>query len=475
MGEFDVKSYRADGISYWDAIDPDLFRRPAPRTGSRFALSNVAQPSFKRLQRTIDVPAGGATLSFWVTRNTERNWDFFFVEAHTVGLDNWTTLPDARGHTTQDTGFSCPFWLELHPFLTHYQRENADGGCDPQGSSGTWHAISGASEGYEQWVIDLRRFAGRRIEVALSYASDDVFNFSGVFVDDIAVTGAPGSTSFENGLDGWVVTSPPDTENENNWTVGTTADAPDPAGVAARRTLARQPEITRFLAGLFGPYPFSSSGAIIDDLQGLGFALENQTRPVYARDWFEDRTDPGEGDSVVVHELAHQWVGDHLALARWQHIWLNEGFASYSEWLWSEREDRGTAQEIFDFYASIPADSSFWALAIGDPGPDNLFDGAVYNRGAMTLHALRLEIGDATFFRLLREWVRAHRGGNVATPQFVALAEKLSGRRLDEFFRVWLFTPSKPAGLEAPAARSAPQSAAPRRAVPIRGDAARGR
>ena len=156
IGEFDVKAYKADGIKYWDAIDPDLFTRPAPRTGRQFALSNVAQPSFKRLQRTINVPATGTPrLSFWVTRNTERNWDFFFVEAHTVGQDNWTTLPDAMGHTSQDTGLACPFWFELHPFLTHYQRENADGGCDPQGSSGAWNAISGASEGYEQWVIDL--------------------------------------------------------------------------------------------------------------------------------------------------------------------------------------------------------------------------------------------------------------------------------------------------------------------------------
>ena len=58
-----------------------------------------------------------------------------------------------------------------------------------------------------------------------------------------------------------------------------------------------------------------------------------------------------------------------LALAQWQHIWLNEGFATYTEWLWSEHDGRATAQEIFDFFAAIPADDPFWSLAIGDPGP----------------------------------------------------------------------------------------------------------
>ena len=462
IGEFDIKAYKADGIKYYDAIDPDLFTRAAPRTGRRFALSNVANSSYKRLTRTINVPAGGAKLSFWVNRNTELNWDFFFVEAHTVGQNDWTTLPDLKGHTNQDTGFSCFF----HPFLEHYQRENADGGCDPQGTTGTWNAISGAGDGYEQWVVDLTPYKNTRVEISLSYASDTSWNFPGVFVDDIVGPGGQGSTSFENGLDGWTTPAAPagTDPNENTWSVGTAADAPEPAGVVARRTLARQPEIIRYLSGIFGPYPFSSAGAIVDDFQGLGFALENQTRVVYDRGWFENRTDPLGGESTVVHELAHQWAGDDLALAGWQHIWLNEGFATYSEWLWSEHEGRDPAQAFFDDLASIPADDSFWALAIGDPGADRIFDGAVYDRGAMTLHALRVKIGDGAFFRLLKEWVRTNAGGNVAIPQFIALAEKISRQNLKPFFQEWLFTPAKPASLGGDfAARSAPQSAAPAR------------
>jgi aminopeptidase N len=233
-------------------------------------------------------------------------------------------------------------------------------------------------------------------------------------------------------------------------------DAIDPdllAGSRAAEALARQPEIIGFLSGLFGPYPFSAAGGIVDDFEGLEFSLENQTRPVYARQEFEG---PGPVDSVVVHELAHQWVGNDLALAAWPHIWLNEGFATYTEWLWSEREGRGTAQEVFDVLASIPAEAPFWSVTIGDPGPDLLFDGAVYGRGAMTLHALRREIGDTAFFRLLREWTRAHAGGNVTTPEFVALAERVSGRALDAFFDAWLFTPAKPAGAVPVGAPSGP-------------------
>ena len=191
------------------------------------------------------------------------------------------------------------------------------------------------------------------------------------------------------------------------------------------------------------------------------FALETQTRPVYAKTFFDSSE---RGDTVVVHELAHQWVGDDLALAAWQHIWLNEGFATYAEWLWSEREGLGTAQEIFDSLASIPADDPFWAFTIGDPGPDGLFEGQVYDRGAMTLHALRREIGDRAFFGLLRAWARAHRGGNVTTGDFIALAERRSRRDLGAFFDAWLFTPAKPAGIE-PAGAGARARAVARQAA----------
>ena len=154
-------------------------------------------------------------------------------------------------------------------------------------------------------------------------------------------------------------------------------------GAAREAALARQADIIGYFNGVFGRYPFTSAGAIIDDDEDAGYALETQTRPVYALDFF---TDAVNGDAVVVHELAHQWFGDSVSVRRWRHIWLNEGFATYAEWLWSARQGRETPQDWFDlYYSSIPADSPFWDVTIGDPGPQDVLELPVYYRGAMTL------------------------------------------------------------------------------------------
>jgi aminopeptidase N len=236
-------------------------------------------------------------------------------------------------------------------------------------------------------------------------------------------------------------------------------DPQDPAspsfGDIADRSLARQGEIIEFLADRFGPYPFSTGGGIVDDAENLFFALENQTRAIYPSFYFADTV---SGDSVVVHEIAHQWYGDSVALAEWKHMWLNEGFATYAEWLWSEHEGLGTTQEIFDaLYTGIPADDPFWDVVIGDPGIPFLFHGAVYDRGAMTLQVLRNQVGDRDFFRILRAWAARKAGGNGTTAQFVALAERISGQQLDDLFDAWLFTPAKPA---LPAAAATAKAAA---------------
>jgi hypothetical protein len=454
IGEFKVDAYKADGIRYWDAMDPDLLAEPKPRTGRQMAISQIAEPAWKRLTRTFTVPAGGGELSFWVRRETEPSWDFFFVEARPAGTEQWTTLRDLNGHNAQDTLGACSGLGGLYAQVAAYV-DVVDGECVPEGTTGEWWAASGSSEGYEQWRVDLTPYAGRTVEIALTQASDDLYQHAGVEVDDVAGPGGQGSTSFEadgNVLDGWAVSGPPADAppNENDWIVGTSAQTPPTTGEVARSAFDQQPEIIAFLEGLFGRYPFSAAGSIVDDVEGVGFALENQTRPTYSRAFFDVRSEPAE--SVVVHELAHQWVGDSLAVSLWRHLWLNEGFATFTEWLWSEEQGRTTAQEFFDFYAARPADDPFWSVKIGDPGPVDLFDGAVYDRGAMTLHALRLKIGDGPFFRLLREWIARNRGGNVAIPEFIALAERISGQELDPFFTEWLFTTAKPASLGAAAA-----------------------
>jgi aminopeptidase N len=208
-------------------------------------------------------------------------------------------------------------------------------------------------------------------------------------------------------------------------------------GEIAGSSLALAPEAIAFLEEWFGPYPFEVSGGVVDDVPDLGFALENQTRPVYSPVFF---TDADSGEVVVVHELAHQWAGDSVRLAAWQHIWLNEGFATYAEWLWAEHEGTSTPQEEFDRLARLPAGSRFWQVPIGDPGAaaDELFSEPTYLRGAMTLQALRTEVGDDAFAEILLEWFDSEAGRAVTTDDFVALAEEVSGDDLDDLFAEWL-------------------------------------
>jgi len=189
--------------------------------------------------------------------------------------------------------------------------------------------------------------------------------------------------------------------------------------------LALQPQMIQFFEGVFGPYPFSSFGAIVDDDDDAGYALENQTRPIYA----------GAPDEITVaHELAHQWVGDSVTPEQWKDIWLNEGFATYAEWLWGESRGLTTVQAQFDRVMKAKATDPFWQVLPGNPGAADLFHPATYDRGGATLVALRTRIGDRPFATLLRTWTTQNRGGNVTTADFIALAEQVSGQQLDDFF-----------------------------------------
>jgi aminopeptidase N len=147
---------------------------------------------------------------------------------------------------------------------------------------------------------------------------------------------------------------------------------------------------------------------------------------------------------TIAHEIAHQWFGNSVSVARWRDIWLNEGFASFAEYLWLAHTKQLTAHESFRADYRIPAKSSFWKLSIGDPKRDTMFDAAVYRRGAMTLQALREKIGDGPFFTILRTWAARYRHGNASTQQFIDLAEEISGRDLGAFFTTWLYTARKP-------------------------------
>ncbi|MFI5843353.1 M1 family metallopeptidase [Catenuloplanes sp. NPDC051500] len=217
----------------------------------------------------------------------------------------------------------------------------------------------------------------------------------------------------------------------------TAVSASIPEGGVADRALARTGEIADFLEERFGPYPMAAYGGVVVADARITFAVENQSRPVYGPDYFNRGDD---GTWLVAHELAHQWFGNSVSIGGWQHIWLNEGFATYAQWMWDEH-NRGTpVQAVFD----STYQATDWTVATGDPGPANLFQNAVYHRGALTLHALRQTLGDEVFFTILQTWTAERRNNTVVTADFIALAERVSARPLRRFFDAWLFGTTAP-------------------------------
>ena len=201
---------------------------------------------------------------------------------------------------------------------------------------------------------------------------------------------------------------------------------------SARDHLRVAGDIVDYFSELFGPYPFDSTGAIVIDTHFL--ALETQPRPLYGVDILSFL-----GERVVAHELAHQWFGNWVTPATWEDIWLNEGFATYAEWLWEEHKAGEDLSETFW--------TAVWQPVYGPPAKPVAsapFAATVYQRGAMTLGALRFEIGDDTFFSVLKEYVSRYGGGNVSTSDFIAVAEEIAGKDLSDLFNSWLYAEEIP-------------------------------
>ncbi|MET9701046.1 M1 family metallopeptidase [Streptomyces sp. NPDC006529] len=230
------------------------------------------------------------------------------------------------------------------------------------------------------------------------------------------------------------------------------AVAPQEAAASAG-PLARLPEMVEWGSGKFGPYPFSTTGAIVERRGTLGYALETQTRPVFAG---------APSELLVLHEVAHQWFGNSVSPKAWKDMWLNEGFATYAEWLWSEDHGGPSAQDRFtafvegDTRVDSDADRPWGDFPPAEPpGPGHISDDPVYYRGAMVLHRIRQEVGDPAFFALVRGWAAGHRHGNAGTRDFTAFAEESTGHDLDEVWDVWLYGKGKPKADDGKAARPA--------------------
>ncbi|MDP8959061.1 MAG: M1 family metallopeptidase [Actinomycetota bacterium] len=224
-----------------------------------------------------------------------------------------------------------------------------------------------------------------------------------------------------------------------------------------RRLFDRQDEMIDYFSQAFGPYPFEAYGALVVDTERspIGVALETQTLSTFLT------SAAPLGEQVVAHELAHQWFGNSVSLERWKDIWLNEGFATYAQWLWLEHVEgpealRSSAadahhvmsggafldQGLSEEEARRQAAQRFPPPAA--PPPDDLLNPSVYLRGGLTLHALRSEVGDAAFFEILQAYTERYRHGNATTDDFVSLAEQVSDRPLDDLFSAWLLEEGVP-------------------------------
>ncbi|MEV4108335.1 M1 family metallopeptidase [Nonomuraea sp. NPDC049695] len=215
---------------------------------------------------------------------------------------------------------------------------------------------------------------------------------------------------------------------------GTQLAHPPRLGTRARHDFGRQGEMMAAFTHRFGPYPFTGYIAVVAD-DDLDIPVEAQGMSIFGR----NHVDGHRGsERLIAHELAHQWFGNSLTVSCWSDIWLQEGFATYGEWLWSEASGGPPAAEHARRWhqrlAGLPQD-----FVLADPGVDMLFDDRVYKRGALTVHALRRTLGDEAFFPALRAWTTAHRHGNVTTQDLAAHVQRHTARPVGPLLSAWLY------------------------------------
>ena len=224
---------------------------------------------------------------------------------------------------------------------------------------------------------------------------------------------------------------------------------------AERAKFERQGEMMDFFTEVLGPYPFAEYGALVLETNNVSAALETQTRPTYGTQILV------LGEAVVAHELAHQWFGDSLSVSDWSDVWLNEGFSTYLQWLWAgyDRGEAALTGEVVSAYralAGVPlvqsagSEEAAYEQALsqnpppGTPPADDLFNQSVYVRGALTIHALRLQLGDDVFFSLLKTWTTSNQHGNVSTDQFLQLVDEVGGTDARVLVERWIFDREMP-------------------------------
>ena len=204
---------------------------------------------------------------------------------------------------------------------------------------------------------------------------------------------------------------------------------------AQRRRYAVLPQMLEYFAKVFGPYPYAAYGVLVADpaAEPCKFMVAEETPTLSTH----CATVRAADEEVVAHELVHQWFGDSVSLANWEDVWLKEGLATYGQWLWGARDqdmaalNKSAERELRGLHLAAP---------IAQPAPGDLYNEGVYTGGALVFHALRLKVGDETFFKILHTYYDRYKGGSASTQDFIAVAEEVSGQELSPFFSDWLYT-----------------------------------
>ncbi len=218
------------------------------------------------------------------------------------------------------------------------------------------------------------------------------------------------------------------------WSYANAVISPSSSFATGRAKLS---PILRSLEARYGTYPGASTGLVVDS-STLGYALETQDRP-----YFEFSV----GQNTLIHELAHQWFGNAVSPSDWSDIWLNEGPATYLATQVEAELYGGASTEDFyyDQWSSTPADDDFWTTPVaGFDDPADLFGAATYDRGAMTLEAMRTALGTDVLDEIMATWIERFGGGDASTADWMALSEEISRQDLRLFFKDWLFDTDKP-------------------------------
>ncbi|WP_432840827.1 M1 family metallopeptidase [Dactylosporangium sp. CA-092794] len=206
--------------------------------------------------------------------------------------------------------------------------------------------------------------------------------------------------------------------------------------------LRKSPQYLSWLEQRFGPYPFDSGGVVmVPSVSGME---TQQMITMGLPDYGSGANFTSGFDADLLHEYAHQWFGDAVTPADWDDLWLNEGWAEYAQYLYTNERDKVTAKQWEDWARGVDARLRKQLGPPGKPKADSFAESNVYVCPALMLHQIRKQIGDAAFFSLATDWAQKNRGTTQDRASFIAFVNQHTGKDFTALINTWLDSPTTP-------------------------------